>query len=54
MPACDNCGAHVSEDFRRVFGDQRGRLFACPACAANAGIAETVRHRRGDAEQNTR
>lgn len=45
MPDCDHCGAHVSERFARVFADAKGRLLACPDCAANAGIAETVRHR---------
>jgi len=54
MPACDNCGAHVSDDFERVFGDERGQVFACPSCAANAGIAETAKHRRGDPEQKVR
>ncbi|MFB6155297.1 MAG: hypothetical protein ABEJ22_05330 [Haloferacaceae archaeon] len=42
MPECDNCGAHVSRQFARVFADDRGRVHACPACAANAGIAEVT------------
>ena len=45
MPTCDHCGAHVSEQFARVFADGSGRLFACPHCAANAGIAEVARER---------
>lgn len=45
MPECDHCGGHVSERFERVFADEYGRLFACPGCSANAGIAEAARHR---------
>ena len=45
MPDCNHCGAHVSESFARVFGDAKGRLLACPDCAANAGIAETAQQR---------
>jgi hypothetical protein len=49
MPTCDYCKAHVSEQFARVFADEHGRLFACPSCAANAGIAEVARRRTQDA-----
>jgi hypothetical protein len=49
MPACDHCGAHVSERFARVFADEHGQLHACPACSANAGIAEAARRRTQDA-----
>ena len=45
MPTCDHCGSHVSDRFARVFADPRGRLGACPDCAANAGIAEVARQR---------
>lgn len=45
MPTCDYCGEHVSEQFARVFADQDGRVFACPSCSANAGIAEVARRR---------
>jgi hypothetical protein len=45
MPECDHCGEHVSDRFERVFADERGRLSACPNCAANAGIAESARQR---------
>ncbi len=45
MPHCDHCDAHVSERFERVFADERGRIYACPSCSANAGIAEAARHR---------
>lgn len=46
MPACDNCGAHVSRRFAQVFADDRGRLFACPECAAQAGVAQVALERR--------
>jgi hypothetical protein len=45
MSRCDHCGSHVSERFARVFADGKGRLGACPSCAANAGIAEAARDR---------
>jgi hypothetical protein len=35
----------VSDRFARVFADEFGRLFACPSCSANAGIAEASRDR---------
>ncbi|USZ69580.1 hypothetical protein NGM10_07565 [Halorussus salilacus] len=49
MPECDHCGAHVSERFARVFADAEGRIRACPACSANAGIAEVARQRSREA-----
>ena len=45
MPVCDHCGAHVSERFARVFGDEQGQVRACPSCSANAGIAEVAKER---------
>jgi hypothetical protein len=29
---CRNCGAHVSTDFRRVFGDSDDIAHRCPEC----------------------
>jgi hypothetical protein len=49
MPECDYCGEHVSERFERVFADEDGHLFACPGCAANAGIAEAAKERAENA-----
>jgi hypothetical protein len=49
MPTCDHCGAHVSDQFVRVFADESGRLHACPSCSANAGIAEVARKRAYEA-----
>lgn len=45
MPHCDYCDAHVSDRFARVFADEDGYIQACPACSANAGIAEAARQR---------
>lgn len=45
MPTCDHCGAHVSEQFARVFTDESGNLHACTTCSANCGIAEVSRER---------
>ncbi|THE64625.1 hypothetical protein D8Y22_11975 [Salinadaptatus halalkaliphilus] len=45
MPECNNCGEHVSDRFIRVFGDEAGVVYACPACSANAGIGEATRER---------
>lgn len=44
MATCDHCGGHVSERFVRVFGES-GTVHACPACSANAGIAEVAKER---------
>lgn len=49
MPTCDHCGSHVSERFERVFADKNDQILACPACSANAGIAEEARRRTQDA-----
>jgi predicted SprT family Zn-dependent metalloprotease len=49
MPECKHCGAHVSDRFARVFADERGRVYACPSCSANAGIAEVARQRAREA-----
>jgi hypothetical protein len=45
MPTCDNCDAHVSDNFARVFADDQGRILACVNCSATAGIAEESRRR---------
>lgn len=49
MPTCDNCDAHVSQRFERVFADANGAIRACPTCAANAGISEAARQRARNA-----
>lgn len=32
MKTCDNCGAHVTDSFHRVYSDNDGRLHACVTC----------------------
>ena len=49
MPECNHCGAHVSDQFARVFADEYGHIRACPNCSANAGIAEVSRERAHEA-----
>jgi len=48
-PECQNCGAHVSERFARVMGDEDGTVHACPRCdsagALRAGSAAGMAHR---------
>lgn len=41
MPACTNCGRHVSTDYARVLGDGDGDVHGCPVCEASpvAGVA---------------
>lgn len=29
---CRNCGTHVTEQFARVFGDERDRVYRCMSC----------------------
>ena len=45
MARCNHCDSHVSDQFARVFADEHNRVMACPACSANAGIAESARER---------
>jgi predicted RNA-binding Zn-ribbon protein involved in translation (DUF1610 family) len=45
MTECTHCGAHVSEQFVRVFSEEFGVVHACPECSANAGIAAVARKR---------
>lgn len=36
--SCGHCGAHVSHDFARVFGDNDGLVHRCPNCAIARSI----------------
>ncbi|QCC47545.1 DUF7563 family protein [Halobellus limi] len=36
--ACACCGAHVTDDFRRVFGDENDVAHRCLACDCRARI----------------
>ena len=35
---CLNCVSHVSDTFRRTFGDEEGRVHRCLACDTRARI----------------
>jgi len=39
---CQNCESHVTQQFRRIFGDENGVVHLCPECA-------TVRQLQDDA-----
>ena len=41
MPTCNNCGAHVTVQFARVFGDNNDNVDRCLACTANAELDDT-------------
>lgn len=40
MPTCTNCGAHVTDSFARVFGDNEDTVTKCMACAPYVELAE--------------
>lgn len=52
MPTCDNCNAHVSEGFARVFANEANQVLACPSCASNAGIADSAKDRANSGQSN--
>jgi len=37
---CKNCGAFVTKQFARVFGDNRNRVHACIECSTLASLRE--------------
>lgn len=39
MAQCETCGAFVTPDFTRVFGNNRDEVYRCPNCANLADIA---------------
>ena len=41
MPVCTNCGAHVTVQFARVFGDNEDTVTKCIACTPNAELDDT-------------
>lgn len=38
ITACQSCGEHVSARFRRVNGDDRGRVWGCPNCCSQSEL----------------
>jgi len=52
---CQHCGAHVSSDFRRTFGDAENRAHRCLSCDSRpriqAGSAAGVKVEYPDPEE---
>jgi hypothetical protein len=40
MPRCKNCGAHVTTQFARVFGDNEDTVHHCIGCVPNGDLEE--------------
>ncbi len=40
MAHCDNCNAHVTEAYHRVFSDNQGKLHACSHCHDQAEMLD--------------
>lgn len=38
MAECPSCGAHVTEDFGRVFGDNQNQIDGCRECMTATDI----------------
>jgi hypothetical protein len=38
MTSCENCGAHVTDNFARVFGDKDGTVHACMECEGATAV----------------
>ncbi len=41
--SCQNCGDHVSDEFRRSAGDADGYVHACPNCTEFRRLARAAR-----------
>ena len=41
MPECLTCGSHVTEQFARVFGDNRNTVRRCIECSRAADLDES-------------
>ncbi|WP_445668774.1 DUF7563 family protein [Natranaeroarchaeum sulfidigenes] len=42
MPECDNCGAHLTPEYVRVFGDSSGSVPICIHCAPNTEARDAI------------
>lgn len=38
MPSCRNCGAHVTDQFARVFGDNEDIVHTCMGCGTTSKL----------------
>jgi hypothetical protein len=54
MTECQNCGAHVSEVFSRVLGDNDGVVHACPECDSQSALKYTANGRERPHVDHTR
>jgi len=52
MPECVTCGNHVTEQFARVFGDNRDVVRRCIDCSRAADLDESPG--QGEREQRAR
>ncbi|PCR88666.1 DUF7563 family protein [Natrinema ejinorense] len=46
-PRCQNCGAQVTQQFARVFGDNSDTANACPDCTDNRHLAREAANAGG-------
>lgn len=47
MPDCNHCGAFVTPQFARVFGDNQDDVYGCHDCLAMAELSEGAASREG-------
>lgn len=36
MPKCQECGSHVSDQFAKVFGNNKNEVYGCLDCGINS------------------
>jgi len=46
---CRHCGTHVSDDFRRVYGDNSDVVYSCNSC-----VSKTILNSGGGADPDRR
>ncbi|WP_432765139.1 DUF7563 family protein [Halobaculum marinum] len=54
MPECVTCGSHVTEQFARVFGDNRNVVHRCIACSRAADLDESPAPGDGEGRRDRR
>jgi len=48
MPHCQHCGAHVTGDFTRVFGNNDDEVYGCIECHLVQELVNGDARRRGE------
>jgi len=48
MATCENCGGHVTDRFRQVFGGNDGWVYGCRECLDKTEIVNGKPARPGD------